>query len=277
MRHSLALTAALAHMKRGWPVFPVSIEKRPLTPHGLLDATLDIEQIQGWWTRWPHALVAIATGKISGVVGLDVDVRDGGSGLDSLEILGISMHPVTPTAHSPSGGFHCLFAWPGSEIKNSTGVIGRFLDVRGDRGSLILPPGPGRYWDPHLGLNTPLAPMPEWMVERATEQTVVQPYRPAKRPLLSRYAEVALDRAVEAITKARAGEQHTTLNREAYGVAQLVAGGAVPAGLALEALQWAARRMPSFDARRPWRTPELERQMQAAFLDGLTRPRHLPR
>ena len=72
-------------------------------------------------------------------------------------------------------------------------------------GSQLLPPGPGRWWDPHLGPDTPLAPMPSWMdvAERQRPRTE----RPAIRQLLSRYGEAALDGAVKTIVSAPHGQQ----------------------------------------------------------------------
>jgi hypothetical protein len=122
----------------------MSERKVPLTQHGVLDATVDEAIIGAWWERNPDAIPAIATGKASGVVALDVDIRPGVHGPDSLEALGVAFHPTTPTAHSPSGGYHILFRWPGYEVRSSTSKLGPCLDVRGDGGSLILPPGPGR-------------------------------------------------------------------------------------------------------------------------------------
>jgi hypothetical protein len=90
---------------------------------------------------------------------------------------------------------------------------------------------------------------------------------------LSRYGEAALDHAVERIARAPDQEQRDTLNREVFGIARLVAGGVIPSPLALEALHWAARQMPSYDSRRPWRSAELQKTVQAAFLDGLRHPR----
>jgi putative DNA primase/helicase len=141
---SPALQAALDYARRGWPVFPVSARKVPLTEHGLLDATIDEAQIWEWWTHWPDAVPSIATGQPSGVVAVDVDVRPGVHGPDSLKAIGCTFHPITPTAQTPSGGYHCLFQWPGYEVRNSTGKLGPGLDIRGDGGSLMLPPGPGR-------------------------------------------------------------------------------------------------------------------------------------
>jgi hypothetical protein len=213
-----ALAAALGYAARGWPVSPWRQQgdaKFPLTDHGHLDAITDTAIITAWWQRYPNALVSVATGKASGIVVLDIDVRAEGSGWDSLDALGVSFHPETPTAHSPRGGCHLLFAWPGHYVKSKTNALGPHLDIKGDGGSVILPPGPGRWWDPDLGVDTLLLPMPDWMLV----QTVVR--KTSMRPSttgLSRYAESALDSACRRMIAASAGEQEATLNAEAYAI-----------------------------------------------------------
>jgi len=267
------LDAALGYAARGWPVFPVRRDKHPFTAHGKDDATLDPIIIGDWWHRWADATPAIVTGKVSGIVALDIDIRPGGSGFDTLELLEIAFHPVAPTAHTPQGGCAVLFRWPGRFVKTCAGELGPYLDIRGDRGSLILPPGPGRFWDSVLGIDTPIPPMPEWMILAEPEPPELVPPPPTRPQRLGAYAEAALDGAVMAIVSAPAGQQHDTLNRETYGIARLVAGGMIPAGLAVESLQWAAQQMRSHDPRRPWRPAELDRMVRRAFADGLTRPR----
>jgi putative DNA primase/helicase len=267
------LDAALKYAGHGWPVSPWSQrgdKKFPLTPHGHRDATTDPAVIAAWWQQHPEALISVATGERSGIVILDIDLRARASGWDSLDAIGVYLHPETPTAHSPRGGAHLLFKWPGHQVKTVAGVLGPHLDIRGDGGSAVLPPGPSRYWDPYLGLDTPIADMPEWMV-------IAEPMQPAfgHRPIvpqpISRYAEVALDRAVDAIVKAPNGHQHDTLNAQTFAIAGLVAGGVLPSALALEALNWAARQMPSHDPHRPWR--DVSKIVSTAFLDGLHHPR----
>jgi putative DNA primase/helicase len=272
-----ALDAALAYAARGWPVSPWATRgnrKFPLSAHGHLDATTDPAILEQWWARWPDGIPAIATGESSGVVALDIDIRQAGSGFDSLGELGVVLHPEGPTAHTPQGGCAVLFRWPGYFVKTNSGEIGSHLDVRGDGGSLIVPPGPGRFWDPHLGPDTPLPAMPEWMriVEPET-QPLSQDAAPHRPQRLSRFAEAALDAAVKAITSAPDGQQRDTLNREVYSIAGLASGGVLPTGLAIEALQWAARQLRSYDHRRPWRTVELDRIVRSAFVDGLMHPR----
>jgi bifunctional DNA primase/polymerase-like protein len=274
--------AALEYAGRGWPVFPMSIEKRPLSRHGLRDATCDPAVISAWWRRWPRALPAIATGELSGVVGLDVDQHDPkANGFDTLETMGVASHlAVTPTAHTPSGGCHLLFRWPGHFVKSSVGEIGAGLDVRGDRGSLILPPGPGRCWDLYLGLDTQLAPMPAWMVPAAGRSSSPEKTRSAPTRAtsfeLSAYAEGALDDAVAKIKGAGIGEQRSTLNRESFSIGALVASGVIPADLALAALELAAAKVETLDPRRPWRSGEVAQIVKDAYLAGQRHPRGVP-
>jgi putative DNA primase/helicase len=216
---------------------------------------------------------ALATGKVSGIVALDVDLKPAAYDPVSLEALGICFHPVTPTAHSPSGGYHMLFKSPGHFVKTIAGRLGLGLDIRGDGGSLMLPPGPGRFWDPHLGPDTPLAPMPDWMVipEREPKRTSAGAIKAVGE--LSPYCERALDNAYRRIVEARAGQQEITLNSEAFGLGTLVGGWEIPPALALEVLRRAAARMTSYDRRRPWRLKELERKISGAFTAGLCHPR----
>jgi putative DNA primase/helicase len=272
------LDHALDYAARGWPVSPWVTRgnrKFPLTEHGHLDATTERAMHEQWWTRWPDAVPAIATGEPSGVVALDIDIRPDGSGFNSLDDLGIAFHPEGPTAHTPRGGCAVLFAWPGHFVKTCSSELAPHLDIRGDGGSVLLPPGPRRFWDPHLGPDTPLPAMPEWMriiePEALPVQAAAPPIRPPQR--LSRYAEAALDGAVKAIAGAPDGQQRDTLNREIYSISRLVAGGVLPAQLAAESLRWAARQLRSYDPRRPWRPAELDKIVLSAFADGLLRPR----
>ena len=94
-------------------------------------------------------------------VAIDIDIKNGRNGIDTLEDLGFPFNPTTPTAHTPSGGIHWLFQRPDQPIPTSATAIGAGVEIKGDRGWITLPPGPGRFWDPHLGLDLPLAPFPD--------------------------------------------------------------------------------------------------------------------
>jgi hypothetical protein len=82
--------------------------------------------------------VGVPTGKKSGLVVLDVDV-DGG-GLESLAKLEYAVDPASKTARARTGGggIH-IFRYP-REIRNSAGLLGPGLDVRGEGGYVVVPP-----------------------------------------------------------------------------------------------------------------------------------------
>ena len=70
------LAVALAFAEAGVPIYPTSpSSKAPLVLGGYKAATTNCETITGWWTCWPNALAAIATGPASRLWVLDVDVR----------------------------------------------------------------------------------------------------------------------------------------------------------------------------------------------------------
>ena len=161
--------AALAYARRGVPVFPCERgAKRPLTRNGHWDATTDPRIIERWWQRWPSANVGVPTGKKSGVVVLDVDVDDGGlESLAKLERAGAPA-PKTARARTGGGGIHVFFRYPrGTEIRNSAGLLGPGLDVRGEGGYVVVPPS--RTQSSYQWVDrSPLAEA-SWLIEHLTE------------------------------------------------------------------------------------------------------------
>lgn len=278
------LDAALAYAaRRGWPVFPCAWSgprrKQPLIARGFHEASTEEAVIRGWWSRWPAALVGVPTGRRSGFVVLDIDIkRDDANGFDSLAEMGAVPLPDTPMAHTASGGLHVYFGVPERELRNSAGRLGPGLDVRGEGGYVVVPsPGSGYRWDPSRNLRTvPLAPAPAWIWPAEPDRcTPARPVRPSA--FMSRYAEAALDRACRAIIAAAAGSQERTVNSEAFAIGTLAGAGGIPAGPAREALRWAALKMPSCDPRRPWRAKDLEDKVDRAFAAGLDHPREARR
>ncbi len=135
------LEAALDYAKDGWAVLPLHSAaqgtcscgkkscatpgKHPRTKNGYKDASTDASIIEQWWTRWPDANIGLATGKVSGRVVLDVDVKKGKKGDVSLQAL-VEEHwalPETRQAQTPTGGWHFVFQAP-------QGSMGSPLNVR---------------------------------------------------------------------------------------------------------------------------------------------------
>lgn len=166
------LDEALKYAASGHAVFPLKPNaKTPLTAKGHLDASTDPEQIRAWWTKYPTANVGMATGKISGITVLDVDVKNQAGGDNALKALTDTNGPLpeTPQQFTWSGGWQNVYTYePG--VKNSAGKLGKGLDVRGDGGYVVVPPsvvnGRAYEWAVNAGLDeTPLKPMPWWMVD----------------------------------------------------------------------------------------------------------------
>jgi len=215
------LDAALEYASGRMPVFPCNpLDKKPLTAHGFKDATTDEAQIRAWWTRWPNAMVGAPTGSTSGMWVLDVDkdpVRNV-DGMVSLMKL-IAQHgelPETLTAVTPRGGRHLFFVWSnGTDIRNSTGKLGRGLDVRGNGGYVCLPPsrradGALYQWDQNNANKA--ADAPDWLVELVR-----------KRP--RDWAHTALEQECEIVAAAKPGMRNNALNTAAFNLFQIVAGG----------------------------------------------------
>ena len=138
----MLLRAALSYTRRGIPVFPCEPSgKRPLTYSGFWDATTEEGHVRAWWSRWPSANVGIPTGKRSGLLVLDVDPRGGGP--QSLSILERENGPLprTAKARTGGGGMHVYFRYSAEEeVRNSAGLLGAGLDVRGEGGYVVVPP-----------------------------------------------------------------------------------------------------------------------------------------
>jgi DNA-binding MarR family transcriptional regulator len=154
------LAAVLTFAEHGLPVFPVKPRSKvPATVDGFKSATVDLDQLRAWWKRWPDANIGIPTGAVSGFVVLDVDARHGG--VASFEKLR-DRHRLPRTAQvlTGSGGFHYWYRHTG-ELRNSAGLLGDGLDVRGDGGYVIAPPSVHESGNPYKWLQ-PLEDAIDW-------------------------------------------------------------------------------------------------------------------
>lgn len=147
------LEAALSYLKRGWSVVPAhGIDDDHLCTCGNAScaspgkhprvqwAEYQINrpgdgQVTTWWRRWPDANIAICTGKVSGLVVLDIDPRHGGD--ESLKDLG--RLPDTVTVLTGGGGEHLYYQHPGKAVHNGANLLPG-IDIRGDGGYVIAPP-----------------------------------------------------------------------------------------------------------------------------------------
>jgi Bifunctional DNA primase/polymerase, N-terminal/Primase C terminal 1 (PriCT-1) len=134
------LDAALSCSYSGLYVFPVRLDKSPMTAHDLNDATTDPATIERWWTASPAAAIGVACGP-SRLVIIDRDPRHDPNevGLRRLEQLTGSTR--TRCVLTGSNGRHWHYRAPtGLDIRNSAGKLGAGLDVRANGGYIVVPP-----------------------------------------------------------------------------------------------------------------------------------------
>ncbi len=127
----------------GVPIFPCKEgEKRPLTQHGFLDASSDIEQIRTWWAHWPEANIGMPTGSASGLDVVDIDVHGRVRGFAAFELarragLADRWQVLVKTA---SGGMHAYFPADPDRPQASWQAAGAGIDFRSDGGYVVAPP-----------------------------------------------------------------------------------------------------------------------------------------
>lgn len=241
------MAAALDLAAAGWEVFPlIENTKRPLTAHGVKDATTDADTIRAWWERNPGANLGLAPG--ADLLVLDVDTKhgiDGHNTLTGFEFVHGEL-PPTRTTETPSGGWHLYFKKPPElRIKNRVNVRPG-LDVRTLGGYLVAPPSviDGK---PYRWLNdAPMADAPPWLVALVTEEKQpappMAPQAPTAAPRGARdtYTQRAIDRATSDVLSAGPGERNNELNAAAYGLARLAAADRLDWGQVSQALERAA-------------------------------------
>lgn len=153
--------------------------KRPITPNGLLDATLNHEQISEWWNRTPNANVAISVP--DGLCVLDVD-----SQATLEEIKQYLPDTVLQSTPREGMGYHYWYRLPkGVTIPPRTEFIGG-LDLR-SKGSYVMvhpskhPNGGSYEWINHFDVHE-IADIPDWVLQESAEKEKAA--RPAVDPEL---------------------------------------------------------------------------------------------
>ena len=235
------LAAALDYAARGLPVFPlVPAGKAPAVSHGFRSATTNPATIRRFWTN-PECNVAIPTGARSGFWALDVDGVEGTATLRALEM----KHGAIPETRTviTARGKHAWFAYPGS-VPATAGRLGAGVDTRGDDGYVVVPPSIHQTGHRYVFLGDPWAPIepaPPWLINAArtkpvkliTERAVAAVRRPCRADA---YGQAALRAEVAALAATPPGYRNDTLNRAAFNLFQLVAGGELAEAEVLTAL-----------------------------------------
>jgi putative DNA primase/helicase len=169
------LDAALSYIGHGFKIFPVKPDKKPLTPHGLKDATQIQAGVREYWARWPNAGIALVT---DGLMVLDFDAKNGG--LESKAAIEAKYGPLprTRTHRTGGGGEHWIYRNPnGSDVRNTVTFAGyKGVDLRANGGYIVVPPSRhqsgGRY---EVIDESAIAPAPDWLVHLAARKRAKSP------------------------------------------------------------------------------------------------------
>ena len=103
---------------------------------GIFRGTKNPVRAKKIFSRDPASNIGIRCGKISGIVGLDIDKE---SEFD--QIISDFALPKTLTVKTPTG-YHLYYAYPEgvSRVSSSARKIHRYIDVKGDYSYLVMPP-----------------------------------------------------------------------------------------------------------------------------------------
>lgn len=138
---SMTREAALFYLRRGWSVLPISpVSKKPLLDwHDFQQRKPTEQEIDTWWRKYPAAGVGIITGKVSGLVVLDVDPD---KGADPNYIY--RTYPASIIARTGGGGGHFYYQYPeGQYVPNTVGKKDgkpTGYDLRAEGGYVVAPP-----------------------------------------------------------------------------------------------------------------------------------------
>jgi hypothetical protein len=198
------------YVSQGLAIFPCR-GKTPLIPGGFKNASTDAAQVAKWWAKWPDANIGMATGAASGFSVLDVDIKPGVNGWDTLAELEAKHGalPSTRQVKTPRGGAHLWFihteGW-----HCTTAKLGPCLDTRGDGGYVIIPPSKGlnggeyEWVDPAV----PFAEVSPWVLEGIAKRGPGRPPLPTEakmqrvsaQKVIRKYPKADLESALAAIS-----------------------------------------------------------------------------
>lgn len=127
------------YANHGWSILPVKPdEKRPYMQNWLqyTKERAGEQVLSGWFTHLSGAGVGVVTGKISGILVLDVESH---CPQPIEEIL--RKYPTNMVSRTGSGGYHLFYQYPSNKGRVSNRVrLFDGVDLRADGGFIVLPP-----------------------------------------------------------------------------------------------------------------------------------------
>jgi hypothetical protein len=276
---------ALVMAKRGFRVLPCWERtgpvvndkiKSPRNAGGHLRASLDADQVNRWWTKWPDALVGIDLAT-AGLFAIDADRHGGPDGVAEWEAIARLYGDVgpgtVPYVNTPSGGLHAYFRRPeGMQPSNRTGGLPAGIDVRG--AGYTIAPGcvmpDGRAYasvdgSPSLLPDIPYAP--DWLVELIGSPSQQQEPNSAE-PLVSWDGEAEIAIAMQILDAHQGAVQGAAGNASTFVLACRLRSLGISEARAFELMDehWNEKCSP------PWPMDELLKVIENAYRYGQGAP-----
>ena len=215
------LEAALQYLALGWSILPIKTrDKRPAIRswREFQERQPTEEEVRGWAERFRECNIAVVTGRLSGLVVLDID---GTAGEEVVRRLNGGELPHT-LAVVTSKGRHFYFRHPGFEVRNFARKLVE-VDLRGDGGYIVAPPsihasGAIYRWDETFSKE--IAYPPEWLLDliKSRKSGIAHPAKRTgviRRAVDNRSFPTTVE---EALIQAHPGDRNDTGFRLACGL-----------------------------------------------------------
>ena len=178
MRMEAIDESAVSMCEAGLFVFPMAQGKIPTEETGFYAASSDPETTYRMFGRAGVAAIGIATGMKNGIVVIDIDVKKADD--NGMQWFTDNQYrlPPTWTHRTTSGGYHLIYGYPAGEIdgapidiRNNARRLGAGVDVRANRGYVVLPE---RLGYTSCEDNKTIAPLPMWLVDALAKRGKVR-------------------------------------------------------------------------------------------------------
>lgn len=257
----------------GFHVFPLQQNgKKPAIKEFTQRAAKTPEEVERLWMDpvmeqpQPYNIgIATTAYRDGALLVVDVDVRDGKKGMDTLTSLELNGHdfPETLSQKTASGGMHLVYR-TSEPVKQGANVLGPGLDVRG-RGGYVVGAGStidGKTYQLQNGVD--IAEAPAWMVEKCNAQKTAPRQRSAAKPRYKLNSKASIKRVKDYLAKAAPSIQGEGGDEHAFKVASRCKDLGVDEANALELMCdiWNPRCQP------PWNPQELSTKIQNAYAYG---------
>lgn len=154
-------------MEKGWSIIPIKPSSKLPSINSWKEYQERLpypEEVITWWTDRPDDNIALVCGKVSGVIVVDIDPKNGGT-TEGLEL------PPTLASRTGGGGQHIFYKWNKDLVGAKVGIKAG-IDIRSEASYVVLPPSLHASGNTYNWINEgdELADPPEWLYKKNEEE-----------------------------------------------------------------------------------------------------------